>query len=243
MTGRNARFGAVLAGLLLVSACGNENSNSATTTTNPAPQSSAQATTTIQPGRVEDLVRVLWQVDEGGNAVSVLPESGDVGAAWQNATDDGSTFTADVVADDVTDSSDAFGQSAVANGGGAWKRVYEISRTIAGQSSADQGVVEGYLSISVAVVRRGADTAAVRRASEAGVPPGSSRVEVGGAPVGSYAYLWSSSNTFGEHAYLDSVNNSVIVRCEVQSLKRDSVSVCAAANAYILERLGDSYID
>jgi hypothetical protein len=198
-------------------------------------------TTTVQPGRVEDLVKLIWQVDDEGRATSVLPESGDIALAWQNIVNDGGTFSAEVISDNVTESTDAFGQSAIANGGGAWRRVYDVRRGIAGQPSSE-GVNEGYVSISVAVVRRTGDTTAVRRAGAAGIPPGSAAIEVGGAPVGSYAVVWDSAD--GKmNAHVDSVNNSVVVRCEVQTSTRSAVSLCGASNAYILERLGDSFID
>ena len=236
---RSTRGVAALAAMLVLGACGSNSATETSTTLIPS-QTSGQVTTTIQTGRVEDLVKVLWQVDTAGNAVSVLPESGDIGDAWQNVTNDGGTFKATIVRDKVAESTDAFGQSAIANGGGAWNRVYEVRRAIAGQESSE-GVSAGYLTISVAVIRRNGDAAAVRRAGEAGIPPGSAAIAVSGAPVGSYSVTWNSTDGYS-NAHVDSVNNAVVVRCEVRSELREVVSVCGAVNAYVLERLGDSYI-
>jgi hypothetical protein len=226
--------------MFVLGACSSNNSTTETSTTLIPSQTSGQVSTTIQTGRVEDLVKVLWQVDTAGNAVSVLPESGDIGLAWQNVTNDGGSFKANIVRDQVAESTDAFGQSAIANGGGAWKRMYEVRRAIAGQESGE-GVSAGYVTISVAVIRRTGDVTAVRRAGEAGIPPGSAAIAVSGAPVGSYAVAWNSTDGYS-NAYVDSVNNAVVVRCEVRSESREAVSVCGAVNAYVLERLGDSYI-
>lgn len=235
MQTRRTRGIAAIAAMLLLGACSSESATE-TSTTVSLPQSSEQTSTTIQPGRVEDLVKILWQVDANGNAVSVLPESGDLALAWQTVANDGGVFEGSVVRDQAAESTDAFGQSAIANGGGAWERVYKFSRKVDQTSLED-----GYIMLSVAVIRQSGDASAVRRAGDASVPPGSAAIEVGGAPVGTYSVAWSTTDG-RENAYVASVNNSIIVRCEISSPRRSTVSVCGAANAYIFERLGDSYI-